>query len=841
MSIHSQYSAASNETLIEDYVNSSSSKKRAKTAQATTTRGAYGSRAGRNKTNMRQNHKQATNNRKIEPSTSEVIGANITEAGTTNGAESGEERRIGGGRVDCTGTNEDPLVRQFCIRMKSTLTKRGCQHFKSSGYRVVHVVAHLRSYQSNDHGHLMDPLDDPLTSNVASGLLSTSASSSKSSSKKRGASKLSTSNTSTPGPSTLINSAADNNKELIATTDSNREQVSKESNETNTIGDSIYSGERAASKPKIIGLVAVAIALPPPSINELRLESGTFVLRLSLDLKVTHIEPKITELLNYPVESIAGRSLYSLIHPADVCQVQKCHKDLLKKGQMMSGYYRLLAQSGGYIWIQTCATLICNNNFGNQTVVASSSPMPSNSANSSAHATPSHVGHDNQHKIVPNYLAPPAAISLPTSSQYNIPSGNHSRIVSPGVSSHLSSNYDTQDQDQCVIFVNYMITDILERNEILDICQSTNYSQSSSFSGSNTNNNTASITTTTTATTTTTNNNNNNLNNLNVFNSPASSCSSPCLSGPLKNNTSNYGISSNHGTSSLSPSRRSHTGIEAKHKIINGRKHSNTTTKTKSQLYLSNNNIAEENGHVSANLNNNSLQFTNVLEQVKGDNQQIMGNNLESLAAVAVAAGSNEILAPSNVGVYSYPQSQNSVNIANNKTNETSSWLASAGHHQSAGSTRLNESGVMVYRATNQAQNHHHYPAMNRSSIYKAAFGLSDVNSTSYNHHQQPAMYHQPSSTNYTSPASVSANTWADSATVAAVAAASNLTNHHHHAAAVTNPYVHLEPHHHHTQTTHNLSSAAAAASVASNHHTNSAAAANTYYNYYGYYGNKFI
>ena len=26
--------------------------------------------------------------------------------------------------------------RSFCIRMKSTLTKRGC-HFKSSGYRVV--------------------------------------------------------------------------------------------------------------------------------------------------------------------------------------------------------------------------------------------------------------------------------------------------------------------------------------------------------------------------------------------------------------------------------------------------------------------------------------------------------------------------------------------------------------------------------------------------------------------------------------------------------------------------------------------------------------------------------
>ena len=33
--------------------------------------------------------------------------------------------------------------RSFCIRMKSTLTKRGC-HFKSSGYRVVLLLGKVR-------------------------------------------------------------------------------------------------------------------------------------------------------------------------------------------------------------------------------------------------------------------------------------------------------------------------------------------------------------------------------------------------------------------------------------------------------------------------------------------------------------------------------------------------------------------------------------------------------------------------------------------------------------------------------------------------------------------------
>ena len=38
----------------------------------------------------------------------------------------------------------DKLERQFCIRIKSALSKRGCQHFKSNGYRVVQIIAQLR-------------------------------------------------------------------------------------------------------------------------------------------------------------------------------------------------------------------------------------------------------------------------------------------------------------------------------------------------------------------------------------------------------------------------------------------------------------------------------------------------------------------------------------------------------------------------------------------------------------------------------------------------------------------------------------------------------------------------
>ncbi|XP_053203805.1 protein trachealess-like isoform X3 [Panonychus citri] len=169
-----------------------------------------------------------------------------------------------------TTANYDHLERQFCIRMKSTLTKRGCQHFKSSGYRVVHVISHLRP----DFNARRDSQNGPV---------------------------------------------------------------------------------------KLVGLVAVAIALPPPSVNELRLEPDMFVMRLGLDFKILHCEPRISDLLDYNADQLTGRNMYSLVHGEDVIQLRKCHLDLIHKGQVMSKYYKIMNKNGGFTWIQTCATLICNN------------------------------------------------------------------------------------------------------------------------------------------------------------------------------------------------------------------------------------------------------------------------------------------------------------------------------------------------------------------------------------------------------------------------------------------------------------------------------------------------
>ncbi|KAL4237566.1 Neuronal PAS domain-containing protein 3 [Mactra antiquata] len=173
---------------------------------------------------------------------------------------------------------EKAATRSFCIRMKSTLTKRGV-HSRSSGYRVVLIVGQFR---------------------------------------------------------TQIN----------------------------------YSIGRKCQGP-LLGMSAVAIALPPPTINELRIEADTFIMRLTANFKVIYCENIICTLTDWKCEDIIGKDLYEFCHPGDVHLMKKIHKDLLTKGQVMSPSIRILNKGGGYIWICVCCTsLYSSKTSDDKTVLA---------------------------------------------------------------------------------------------------------------------------------------------------------------------------------------------------------------------------------------------------------------------------------------------------------------------------------------------------------------------------------------------------------------------------------------------------------------------------------------
>ncbi|XP_047197783.1 neuronal PAS domain-containing protein 3 [Hippoglossus stenolepis] len=111
---------------------------------------------------------------------------------------------------------------------------------------------------------------------------------------------------------------------------------------------------------QIIGMVVVAHALPPPTINEVRIDCQMFVTRVNMDLKIIYCENRINDYMDLTPVDIVGKRCYQFIHAEDVEGIRQCHLDLMNKGQCVTKYYRWIQKNTGYIWIQSSATIAIN-------------------------------------------------------------------------------------------------------------------------------------------------------------------------------------------------------------------------------------------------------------------------------------------------------------------------------------------------------------------------------------------------------------------------------------------------------------------------------------------------
>ncbi|XP_071078929.1 protein trachealess-like isoform X1 [Haliotis cracherodii] len=214
-----------------------------------------------------------------------ISGSNIPSPGSTSdeGSCTSNAPRSGSPPLHDRGYVMNPSPnkgydRCFCLRMKSTLTKRGV-HVKCAGYRVVHIVGQHRPQFS-------------------------------------------------------------------------------------------FSVNRK-HPPPVLGFIALGIALPPPTITELRIDNDTFVMRLSPDFKIIYCEPIVSDLMDIQADDLTNGLLYDFCHAADLHKLRKAHVDLLAKGQVLSEYYRVMNRHGGYVWIQTCATTLFNSkSIDDQNIIA---------------------------------------------------------------------------------------------------------------------------------------------------------------------------------------------------------------------------------------------------------------------------------------------------------------------------------------------------------------------------------------------------------------------------------------------------------------------------------------
>ncbi|XP_071507538.1 uncharacterized protein [Diadema antillarum] len=109
--------------------------------------------------------------------------------------------------------------------------------------------------------------------------------------------------------------------------------------------------------PTVMGFVAMGYSLPPPTISEVRLDPTMFMCKVDLDLTITFCEAKISEFLDHSADSVIGKSFYGFLHAQDISHIRSSHQDLLSKGQTITRYFRWMLKAGGYIWLQTTATL----------------------------------------------------------------------------------------------------------------------------------------------------------------------------------------------------------------------------------------------------------------------------------------------------------------------------------------------------------------------------------------------------------------------------------------------------------------------------------------------------
>ncbi|EMP27091.1 Hypoxia-inducible factor 3-alpha [Chelonia mydas] len=120
-------------------------------------------------------------------------------------------------------------------------------------------------------------------------------------------------------------------------------------------------GEEGYAEPPLRCLVLICEAIPHPANIETPLDSSTFLSQHSMDMKFTYCDERIAEVAGYTPDELLGCSIYEYIHALDSDAVSKSIHTLLSKGQVVTGQYRFLAKSGGYLWAQSQATVISNS------------------------------------------------------------------------------------------------------------------------------------------------------------------------------------------------------------------------------------------------------------------------------------------------------------------------------------------------------------------------------------------------------------------------------------------------------------------------------------------------
>ncbi|XP_077466657.1 hypoxia inducible factor 1 subunit alpha, like [Stigmatopora argus] len=120
-------------------------------------------------------------------------------------------------------------------------------------------------------------------------------------------------------------------------------------------------GDSHEAPPEDMVLTLLCEPIPHPSSVDFPLDTHTFLTRHSMDMRFTHCEGRLGELVGYELDDLIGHSVFEFHHALDSVNVNKSLKTLLTKGQVSTSPFRFLASGGGFVWAETQATVLYDN------------------------------------------------------------------------------------------------------------------------------------------------------------------------------------------------------------------------------------------------------------------------------------------------------------------------------------------------------------------------------------------------------------------------------------------------------------------------------------------------
>ncbi|KAI4887865.1 hypothetical protein NFI96_015081, partial [Prochilodus magdalenae] len=123
---------------------------------------------------------------------------------------------------------------------------------------------------------------------------------------------------------------------------------------------------KSSHTPGCSCLLLLCRSLPGQDVieREAYLNFKAFLSTHSPDMKFTYCHSGVLELTGFSDTELCGQSVYQYYHPSDCQHVRQAHLCLLAKGQVCTGKYRLLQKHGGYVWVETDATVVYNIRTG---------------------------------------------------------------------------------------------------------------------------------------------------------------------------------------------------------------------------------------------------------------------------------------------------------------------------------------------------------------------------------------------------------------------------------------------------------------------------------------------